>query len=69
MLNRTEMSTNHEGVLILTTINRESGKKQSGTVCRDMFNWRSAHLFCQSIGYTLADWGQIGQINMKQANE
>ena len=68
MLNRTEMSTNHEGVLILTTINRESGKKQNGTVCRDMFNWRSAHLFCQSIGYLFADWGSY-PTNAKYANE
>jgi hypothetical protein len=57
MINRAEMTKNNEGVLILTPINKESGKLQNGTVCKDMFNSRSAHLFCQSIGYVFADWG------------
>jgi hypothetical protein len=66
--NRTNMTKNNEGVLILSTIDKESGERQKGTVCRDMFNWRSAHLFCQSIGYLFADWGSY-PTNAKYTNE
>ena len=57
VLNGTDTITNNVGVLILTTVDKETGKRQNGTVCKDMFNWRTAHLLCQSIGYVFADWG------------
>jgi hypothetical protein len=57
VVNQNEVENNEKGVLILTTVNKESGERQNGTVCKDIFNWRSAHLFCQSSGYVFADWG------------
>ena len=57
MLNGANTITNKKGVLILTTVDKETGKRQNGTLCKDMFNWRTAHLFCQSIGYLFAYWG------------
>ena len=45
-----------EGLLIATVINKQTGEKKNGNVCKDDFNWHSAKLLCSFIGHHFADW-------------
>ena len=56
-MNRTFIRANNEGLLIATIVNRQTGIKQNGTVCKDAFSWHLASSICRSIGYVFADWG------------
>ena len=47
----------NEGILIVTVVSNKDKKEINGTVCKDGFDWHSANLFCQSIGYIFGDWG------------
>ena len=59
---------NVEGLLIISVVNRKTGVKQTGTVCKNTFDWHSAKLVCRSLGYVFADWG--GQrISMKHVSQ
>ena len=46
-----------EGLLKATVVNKQTGKKKNGFVCKDRFNWYSARLFCRSLGHHFSDWG------------
>ena len=56
-VNKTDIRTNNEGLLVTTLINKQTGNEQNITVCKDGFSWHSAKSICRSIGYVFADWG------------
>ena len=56
---------NGEGLLIVTAVNRQTGMKQNGTLCKEMFTWNSAKLLCRSIGYIFAEWGTRSKTLLK----
>ena len=59
MVNGTLTETEDEGLLIVSVTSDESGEEKNGTVCD--LNWRAANLFCQSMGFTFADWKNISR--------
>ena len=68
LVNGTEIETEREGILIVTVVNKQTGEKQNGTVCKDRFNWNTAKLLCLSMEYLFADWGSYPR-NRKYISE
>ena len=66
-----ETNTHIKGLLIVTAVNRQTGMKENGTICKDDFNWNSAKLLCGSIGYNFAKWEDMKRHlkNIKNASE
>ena len=57
--NGTVVPSGVEGLLYVTFVNKQSGEKMRGTVCKDQFNKQAATLFCRHVGYQVKDpsWG------------
>ena len=70
VMNKSASATGYsfEGLVIVSVVNRKTGRKQTGTVCKNTFDWHSAKLVCRSLGYVFADWGSQPQ-NMKHVSE
>ena len=57
MVGGKEIENKSDGLLIVTVFDKRSGAEKNGTVCKVGFSWRSAHLFCRSLGHHFAMWG------------
>ena len=56
VMNETNTDDSVGGLLIVSVVIKNTGMKQTGTVCKNTFDWHSAKLVCRSLGYVLADW-------------
>ena len=48
-----------EGLLTVTFVNKHTGDQQTGSVCKNQFNWLSANLFCQLLHYQFGELDDI----------
>ena len=55
--NGTVVENQKEGLLYVTLVTKQTEEEKRATVCDAEFDWSTANIFCQNMGYTYGEWG------------